>query len=268
VIGIVDLMASTARGMAAAQFTRLLATALSEAPRVVNLDPTETSGSKADWDAIASFDAVIVTGAEPSATDISEDLSYAVVGRILESATGPVLLSCLSAHVALAHLYSLPRTRFSSKRSGVFTHTWAEGRITGTVELPHSRWHTVQLNQAVNPLLVADDGDWALASSEDYLFLQAHPEYFGDTLLREYRRDVRRFLDRSSHTYPTVPTNYLPAETVAALQHFSFRARRRRSPETFRAFPDVSVDPVARWSVPGAALVAGWLRQTFGVVNV
>jgi homoserine O-succinyltransferase/O-acetyltransferase len=267
-------MATTARGMAAAQFSRLLATALARADTpqagvcVVNLDPTETSGSKADWEAIASFDAVVVTGTEPRASDLRQDPSFTVVGRILESATGPVMLSCLSAHAALDHLYSLPRTRLHVKRSGVFTHTWAEDRISGTVALPHSRWNTVQLGTSVNPLLVTDDGDWAMAASGGYLFLQAHPEYFGDTLLREYRRDVRRFLDRSSHSYPTVPTGYLPADSAAALKLFSFRARRRRSPETFRAFPDVRVDPAPRWSAPAAALVAGWLHQFFGVVNV
>lgn len=291
-IGVVDLMATTARGMAGAQFSRLIAAALARHRTgadlfVVNLDPTDRwpgiVGTRDDWAAIASFDAVVVTGAEPRTAELRLDPSFALIEKILTVTTAraaPVVFSCLSAHAALQHLGSVPRRRLATKRVGMFQHQAAADAgplaagLPDSVAMPHSRWHTVDRDALaaadVSPLLLTDDGDWAAAVGADglsHLFLQAHPEYFADTLFREYRRDVRRYLDRSSDHYPAVPAGYLPPDTVGALADFSFQALRCRSPKTLHALPDVRFAGPGGWSSPAAVLVANWLSGVFGVVN-
>jgi homoserine O-succinyltransferase len=53
-----------------------------------------------------------------------------------------------------------------------------------------------------------------LAVSEDgfrLVFFQGHPEYDTVSLLKEYQREVRRFIARERRDYPPFPENYLPA---------------------------------------------------------
>jgi homoserine O-succinyltransferase len=293
--GIVDLMATSARGIAQVQFARLLRSATSDGNikaeiGVVNLDPTDSwprpPGTQADWDRIAAFDAVIVTGAEPRAAESRHDPTFAVVEKILDVTTSravSTIFSCLAGHVALEHLYSIPRYPLAEKRAGVLMHVVSADATTLTtgipdlVAMPHSRWNTVLKGDLVaagaKPLLCTGSEDWALATSPDgirYIFLQGHPEYFADTLLREYRRDVRRYLDGMSEIYPAVPTGYLPASGVEALTAFAGHARRHRSARVFDEFPVVNPDPavVRSWVLPAAALTANWTNGVTGMANV
>ncbi|CAM3750071.1 homoserine O-succinyltransferase [Kibdelosporangium persicum] len=261
-VGIVDLMAVSARGLAGRQFSTWISAA----------DPdTETQVVDSDWTEIESFDALVVTGAEPSTADLRQDPCHAVVGRILESTSAPVVFSCLSAHSALNHLYALPRRRLPAKRIGVFEHAVAPGPLTAglsdVVHVPHSRWNTVDL-MGVTAQMVTVDGDWAYAAADRYMFVQGHPEYFPDTLFREYRRDVRRYLSRESDDFPTIPSGYFTVETLAELADFSVRARRRRSPDTFAAFPDVRRATGDGWAGPAVKVAANWLAAVRGAVNV
>jgi homoserine O-succinyltransferase len=294
-IGIVDLMASTARGAAQAQFTRLLRSAadgsgIDARVDVVNLDPTDSwprpPGTRAVWDRIAAFDALVVTGAEPRAAGSGGDPCFPVVEKIL-GATAPnavsVIFSCLAAHAALKHLYAIPRQRFGEKLVGVLTHVVSADPsplttgLPDLVAMPHSRWNTVRLEDltaaGVRPVMCTGSGEWAAATSPDgirYVFLQGHPEYFADTLLREYRRDVRRYIEGLSETYPALPTGYLPAADVEALNGFAGYARRHRQAHALAEFPAVGPDPaVARaWATPAAALAANWTNRVTGLANV
>lgn len=255
-IGIVDLMAATARGTAAAQFSHLITASDSQLDiRVINLDPSAGRPRPADGVAIATCDALIVTGAEPRTADLQDDPTCAIVERILAGRPVPVVFSCLSAHAALHQLYSADRQKLPIKRSGLFHHKVVPGALTvglpDSVTMPHSRWHTIDPGEAT-PLLLTEDGDWAVAVSGSHLFLQAHPEYAGDTLFREYRRDVRRYLERTSDTCPTIPVG-LPAETVEALDEFA--ARRRRSMHHFPPVPKLS----GSWLPHAALLIFNWL---------
>ena len=95
----------------------------------MNLDAASSwprlAGTRADWDRIASFDALIVTGAEPKSTALARDPSFAIVEEILtvaDSRAVSIVFSCLSAHAALDMLYSIPRHRLPEKRIGVLAH--------------------------------------------------------------------------------------------------------------------------------------------------
>jgi homoserine O-succinyltransferase len=287
-------MATTARRLAQNQFARLLESSLPRgAERVeiiaVDLDSHASwpgsPGTADDWDLIASFDALIVTGAEPQAAELRVDPSFALVGKILDATSAravPVLFSCLSAHAALGHLYGVRRRRLAEKCIGVLPHTVApnsSGLTAGMSQqmaMPHSRWNTIRRTDMVEAgvplaILVGTD-DWAVATSPDgvrYTFVQSHPEYFSDTLLREYRRDVRRFLDGESDTYPCMPRGYFSATHAGVLAAFSRHARNNRSAATFAAFPEIRLGPESAqtWTSTARVLTANWTRNVLEVLN-
>ena len=75
------------------------------------------------------------------------------------------------------------------------------------------------------------EAGWAVAARNhgDGLFVlcQGHPEYGTLSLLREYRRDVRRYLfGRGAVPYPRLPEGYLSAEATATLEGFERHATR------------------------------------------
>ncbi len=70
-----------------------------------------------------------------------------------------------------------------------------------------------------------------------FLFFQGHTEYEADTLLREYRRDVARFLAGEREHYPQMPLGYFNDHAAAAGQAFQTRALCDRRGELIAEFP-------------------------------
>ena len=48
-----------------------------------------------------------------------------------------------------------------------------------------------------------------------FVFLQGHPEYEDDSLAREYRRDMNRFLRREQEALPAFPPIIFPSRSSA-----------------------------------------------------
>jgi homoserine O-succinyltransferase len=120
--------------------------------------------------------------------------------------------------------------------------------------------------------MVAETDDRGIATSPDgirYVFLQGHPEYFADTLLREYRRDVRRFLSGAAEVYPTVPQDYLSSSSVEAAIRFSVHAKRNRLSQTAAAFPEMELDPGLghAWEESANVFATNWMSRVAGLVN-
>jgi len=112
--------------------------------------------------------------------------------------------------------------------------------------------------------------DWARKTGADifarqlssqFIFFQGHPEYDPTTLLREYRRDVGRYLRRESEGYPAPPRYYLDAASERSLEAFRRRALAARNPELLEGFPAASV--VERfanaWHASALRLYRNWL---------
>src|SRR5256712_12415724 len=64
-----------------------------------------------------------------------------------------------------------------------------------------------------------------------FVFFQGHPEYEATTLLLEYRRDIRRFLQRGRENYPPLPRRYFDRDTLAPLTPPRERAPAERRAE-------------------------------------
>ena len=128
----------------------------------------------------------------------------------------------------------------------------------------HSRWDDIsraQLGAAgLRVLAESDDAGGHLATSPDgfrIVYFQGHPEYDRNSLLKEYKREVSRFLDGDLDAPPPYPEHYLSAasEDVAeAYLRDALNARARGGP--IPEFPEASfVDDLDdTWGDTGRAL--------------
>jgi homoserine O-succinyltransferase len=229
-------------------------------------------------------DAMIVTGTEPTQVQLRFEPYWPYLARLLEWAADHVrttLLSCLASHASLLLFDGIERIQRPVKCTGVF-----EGGVedpldplaTGlpdVVRIPHSRVNDVPeaaLIDAGYRIVVGTGGSgagWSVAAREqrDALFVlcQGHPEYGTLSLLREYRRDVRRSLfGRGAVPYPRVPDGYLGEEAVEILAEFERRADATDMDprELWPTFPfdEVAATVENSWAPISATLYANWLQ--------
>jgi homoserine O-succinyltransferase/O-acetyltransferase len=289
VIGLVNNMPDTALEATETQFARLLREASGSLPlelRIAYL-PEVPRGPEAlgfvtrsywhvDQLTAAPLDALIVTGLEPKAAKLVEEPYWPRLRALLEWAqthTASSIWSCLAAHAAVQQLDGILRRRLDQKRFGVFEHSLLERHpmmagVAAPLCLPHSRWNELpvrELRAAGYTLL-----SWAPETGADIflkrtrsllVFLQGHPEYEPATLLKEYRRDVGRFLRGQQSLYPTQPKGYFSAAAAAQLDAFEERARAERTEQTLAAFPTLGADAYGgdRWGAAAARIYRNWL---------
>ena len=224
------------------------------------------------------FDGVIMTGTEPRQPDLRNEPYWPILTKVLDWAeknTASTVLSCLAAHAGVLHGDGIPRHPLRDKQFGVFQykrvreHALTAG--TGEImQIPHSRWNEVRadaLNSCGYEILVqsAQAGvDLFLKKKRDSLFVhfQGHPEYGTRTLLKEYRRDVKRFLRRERETYPTMPHQYFDNAAINLLSDFRDRVVANPREQLLEEFPEASVVGSLRgtWQASAASVYRKWLH--------
>jgi homoserine O-succinyltransferase/O-acetyltransferase len=202
------------------------------------------------WD--SHIDGLIVTGAEPKAKHLKDEPFWDTLSRIVDWAsdyTTSTIWSCLAAHAAVLHTHGVERQPVSEKVAGVFEcetvalHPMTIDTAKG-LRIPHSRHNGLpERALAANGYRVltriGDMGVDMFARQEKsfHLFLQGHPEYEACTLLREYRRDVTRYLKGEREDYPVLPQNYFDDISTDIALSFRERALANRTPELVQSFP-------------------------------
>jgi homoserine O-succinyltransferase/O-acetyltransferase len=202
------------------------------------------------WD--APLDGLIVTGTEPRAADLCAEPYWTCLSKIVEWAeenTIATVWSCLAAHAAVLHLDGITRSPLNEKCFGVFEHIRASDHrllrgLHSPILTPHSRWNEVRedalLGAGYHILSKSSAAGVDMFVKERkslFLFFQGHPEYDADTLLREYRRDVGRFLRGERENYPEMPKQFFDSATTSTLNAFCARALVDRREELLFAFP-------------------------------
>jgi homoserine O-succinyltransferase/O-acetyltransferase len=221
-------------------------------------------------------DALIVTGTEPNEPRLEDEPYWGELSALFEWAAEEVpaiQLSCLASHAALQFLDGIRRNRLSRKQTGVYEqhvhreHLLAEGLGT-RLSFPHSRYNDVPLRalveKGIRPLIASEASGWTVATrptaAGTILLLQGHPEYTRTTLLKEYRRDVRRYLEGLAPDRPPVPVNYLDTVALEILNEFQSRSEAGRTrPEDF-PFDTVVSHIEADWSEPADRLFRNWME--------
>lgn len=220
------------------------------------------------------IDAVIVTGNEPRAARLNEEPYWRDLTRVIDWAmenTVTSLWSCLAAHAAVLHLDGIERRRLQQKTSGVLTCSVADPVRTGLpskLSVCHSRMNELSGNELSSHgyeiVSVAAGGQvdsFTKTFSSRFLFLQGHPEYDADSLMREYRRDVGRYLNGTRDFYPDVPEGYFDITTIVRMENYRTMAERSRDIRLFNSFPTAELRPSleTRLADSAEAVFGNWL---------
>src|SRR5512146_1877730 len=190
-------------------------------------------------------DALIVTGTEPRSPALEEEPYWDRLVRLIDWAerhTASSVWSCLAAHALTQALRGVRRRRLPEKRFGVYAHRISGGNpllegVCAPLLTPHSRWNELpvaELESAGFDILSASHetgADLFVHAGRSLLVcFQGHPEYDGLTLLKEYRRDVGRFLRGEQPAWPTLPRGYFDQEALRLISAFRERAESDRDP--------------------------------------
>jgi homoserine O-succinyltransferase len=224
-------------------------------------------------------DAVIITGCEPLSADLSAEPYWHELAALLRWAqrnTVSTIASCLAAHARVLAFDGIVRQPLAEKCSGLFgqrvicNHPLCAG-MPETVEMPHSRMNDISSAALVacgyRPLIESDEIGWTLAVKDDTdhlcVLMQGHPEYGPQTLLAEYRRDVRRFLGGERPDYPQLPDNCAPPLLAQALHAFADEATAGWPlPELMASFPPIDALRLrAPWRQPAEILYTNWVNM-------
>jgi homoserine O-succinyltransferase len=138
------------------------------------------------------------------------------------------------------------------------------------VRFPHSRWNEVQADALTacgyTVLTQSAEGgvDSFVKKKKQSLFVhfQGHPEYGAQTLMKEYRRDIRRFLKRERETYPTMPKGYFDAASTKLLTDFRDGALSDRREERMEELPEAAVSSGLQktWHASAVTIYRNWLQ--------
>jgi homoserine O-succinyltransferase/O-acetyltransferase len=221
------------------------------------------------------FDALIMTGTEPKQPELRNEQYWPALTSVLdwaESNTGSTVLSCLAAHAGVLHSDGIKRHPLSDKQFGVFNFAKTSAHpLTGNinhVRFPHSRWNEVRASDlevcGYSVLSHSTEGgvDTFIKKKGKSLFVhfQGHPEYSAQTLLKEYRRDVKRFLRNERETYPAMPKGYFDAQSGRQLNDFRDRLMADRREELMEAFPDVAASLEKTWQLSAGTIYKNWIH--------
>jgi homoserine O-succinyltransferase len=221
-------------------------------------------------------DALIVTGTEPVAPLLSDEPYWDRLRELVQWAdanTTSSIWSCLAAHAAVELLDGIRRRRLQHKRSGVFAHTTLPNQsllkgIATPLYTPHSRWNELPADdlRAAGYTVVSASAEtgadmFTKQSSSLLVFFQGHPEYEETTLLREYRRDVGRFLRGQQAHYPAPPHGYFPPPALELLSDFEKRARATPEADLLSEFPINEIASALQntWSAGAMGIYRNWL---------
>ena len=228
------------------------------------------------WD--GHLDGLIVTGREPKAANLVDEPYWDGFTRMLAWAqenTHATVFSCLAAHAAIQHMDGIRRVQRDDKVFGIFkcarvSDHWLTAGTVSHFRLPHSRWNGVpeeQLRDCGYKVLTrsAEAGVDTFIKQQKRLvvFFQGHPEYESDSLLREYQRDVGRYIKGQLPKYPSMPRGYFDettADELAALQEKTLARRREELlPVLTAILANKRIDNT--WQSSAAAIYRNWLRH-------
>jgi homoserine O-succinyltransferase len=123
-------------------------------------------------------------------------------------------------------------------------------------------------------LVESAEGGVHMAASEDHfraIFFQGHPEYDINSLLKEYKREVFRYLNGELPHPPRFPEHYFTPAARAAAERFVDQAERALRGD--RPLPPFIEDEVAgqldnTWGDTARAIASNWLGLVYQLTNL
>ena len=194
-----------------------------------------------------------------------------------------VLCSCLATHAIGKSLHRIDRQPLLNKRWGVYSHRIETQHpllrdINTRFDVPHSRNNDVsreQLEEAGFTILVdSPEGGVHMAVSPDqfrFVYLQGHPEYDRNSLLKEYKREVNRFIKGERKDYPPHPDNYFN-ETAGRLadEYQKIVYDSLKKGKAVSDFPEEKIEMHLdnTWRDTGKAIFNNWLGLVYKLTHI
>jgi len=232
------------------------------------------------------LDALIISGALPG-PELSElsfwDPLIEIVDWAYENVTS-TFCSCLATHAVLQFRYDIKRRLLPEKKWGVYSHRVDDRThllVTGVntrFDVPHSRFYQVdrkQLEDAKLKVLVeSQEAGVHLATSEDgfrIVFSQGHPEYDVISLLKEYKREVGRYIYEDADEYSPFPENYFNLQNQAILKEYRERVlsskKLKAEPPVFPE--DLLVNTIDNtWHDSAEAVINNWIGKVYQLTDI
>jgi len=233
------------------------------------------------------LDALIITGANVIGPELSEQPFWEPLIEVVDWAYAHVtstLCSCLATHATLQFRYRQKRRPLPAKRWGVYSHAVTEKGhplvrgVNTRFDVPHSRFNEMERGQfraaGLRALVESAEAGVHLAVSEDgfrIVFFQGHPEYDVISLMKEYKREVGRFIRGECADYPPFPENYFSPLDQAVLDEYRDRvvdARTRGVPAP--EFPEALIVPTLdnTWHDSAEAIINNWIGTVYQLTHV
>jgi len=233
------------------------------------------------------LDALIITGANVVGPELSAQTFWKPLKEITDWAYENVtstLCSCLATHALLEFRYGLKRHALTEKRWGIYSHRVVDkthplvSGVNTRFDVPHSRFNQVDRAQfedvGLEILVESEEAGVHLAVSEDgfrIVFCQGHPEYDANSLLKEYKREVGRFIYEDLHAYPQFPENYFSISNSAILDEYRERvlvARNRGDKPPI--FPEHLILPSLdnTWHDSAEAVINNWIGKVYQLTDI
>ncbi|GMR16943.1 MAG: homoserine O-succinyltransferase [Gammaproteobacteria bacterium] len=233
------------------------------------------------------LDALIITGANVTGPELSEESFWQPLIEVIDWAYENVtstLCSCLTTHAVLEFRYQQKRRPLGFKRWGVYSHHVTNRNhplvngVNTRFDVPHSRYNQIDYSQfkeaGLHVLAESKEADVHLAVSEDQfriVFLQGHPEYDIISLLKEYKREVNRFVNNERDDYPPFPENYFSLQAQAALSEYKSQVIQAiQDKKDIPEFPEslVSEKLDNTWHDTAEAILNNWIGKVYQLTNI
>lgn len=299
-IGILNMMPDSALAATERQFFRLVGESNQIAqfymhPFTLSQLPRSDEGQTYINEYYESFedikkqglDALIITGANVSGTELSEqpfwDPLIEVIDWAYENVTSTIC-SCLATHAVLEFRYKQKRYPLDSKKWGVYSHRVTNRShplvkgVNTRFDVPHSRYNQIDYAQfdaaGLHVLAESKEANVHLAVSEDQfrlVFFQGHPEYDLISLLKEYKREVKRFSQNQRKDYPTFPEHTFTLQSQASLIEYKNQIiRAKQNDEEMPMFPEgfISDKLDNTWHDTAEAIISNWIGKVYQLTNI
>ena len=292
-IGLLNLMPDAALQATERQFLRLVAAYGSSADPFVYLftvaDEQRSEAARAHFrvhyetfETIKELDlsALIITGANPGCADITEELFWQPMIEVIDwgrEAVHSVLCSCLATHAVLHHYHGVERALLPRRQWGLYSHELLVDDhpllvgVNSPVYAPHSHIYDVTRHRMESAGLIvlaeSNEAGAHMAVSADnisFVFFQGHPEYDAISLLKEFKREIRRFLAGDRPDYPRHPDHYFDTAVIDRLTAYKEQLTRAvGEQQQLPKFPEAEIAAKLEnsWSEDGKMIYRNWLAE-------
>ena len=194
------------------------------------------------------------------------------------------LCSCLATHAVLKRLHGIERQPLPEKRWGVYSHRVTAPHhpllreINTRFDVPHSRFNDISRasleKEGLTVLVESEEGGVHMAVSPDQfriIYLQGHPEYDTNSLLKEYKREVLRYLNGELHAAPPLPEHYFPERAAHVAERYVKAAEKALwEDRPLDDFLEKEIAPELEntWGDTAKAIIANWLGLVYQLTNL